>query len=158
VTTAPVDVRVRRPQQHEALMQELQTEGKFPTYRDILLLAAAIGYRQERRVAFTNASGDPIRYDPTMVVPAFSDALISMIAANVMNTDAEIMDDLRLEERVKIFEEYANGGLEFIQEQVNVRHKPANLVVIDLVTEAFSDDGGAKPASLDELMGGVTWS
>ena len=138
-------------------MQELQTDGKFPTYRDILLLAAAVGYRQERRVAFSVASGDPIRYE-TMTTPAFSDTLINMIAVNVVDTDAEIMDGLRLEERVKIFEEYANGGLEFIQEQVNVRHKPAALVVIDLVTEAFADDGGAKPASLDELMGGVTWS
>jgi dnd system-associated protein 4 len=138
-------------------MQELQLEGKFPTFRDILLLAGAIGYRYERRVAFSNASGDPIRYDPTMTQPMFSDTLISMIAANVVSNDAEIMDDARLEERVKIFEEYANGGLELIQEQVNVRHKPANLVVIDLVTEAFANDGGAKPASLDDLMSGVTW-
>lgn len=138
-------------------MQELQIEGKFPTFRDVLLLAGAIGYRQERRVAFSNASGDPIRYEPTMTQPMFSDALISMIAANVANGDAEIMDDLRLEERVRIFEEYANGGLEYIQEQVNVRHKPASLVVIDLVTEAFADDGGAKQASLSELMGGVSW-
>jgi dnd system-associated protein 4 len=157
MTTASTEVRVRRPQQHEALMQELQTDGKFPTYRDILLLAAAIGYRQERRVAFSAASGDPIRYE-TMTAPAFSDTLINMIAVNVVYSDAEIMDGVRLEERVKIFEEYANGGLEFIQEQVNVRHKPAALVVIDLVTEAFTDDGGAKPASLDELMGGVSWS
>ena len=28
---------------------------------------------------------------------------------------------------------------------------------IDLVTEAFTDDGGAKPVSVDELLGGVTW-
>ena len=79
-----------------------------------------------------------------------------MIAANVVD-DPEIMDDTRMDERFKIFEEYANGGLEYIQEQVNVRHQPAALVVIDLVTEAFADDSGAKPVSVDELLGGVTW-
>ena len=137
-------------------MQELQIEGKFPTYRDILLIAAAVGFRQERRVPFTASSGDPIRYE-VLTAPGFSDTLINMIAANVVTDDPEIMDGARIEERIAIFEEYANGGLEYIQEQVNVRHQPAALVVIDLVTEAFADDGGAKPASVDELLGGVTW-
>lgn len=137
-------------------MQEVQNDAKFPTYRDILLFAAAVGYRQERRVPFSNASGDPIRYE-TMIVPAFSDTLINMIAANVVADDPEIMDVTRTEERIKIFEEYANGGLEYLQEQVNVRHKPVDLVVIDLVTEAFAEDGGAKPASVDELLSGVNW-
>lgn len=137
-------------------MQELQIEGKFPTYRDILLLAAAVGFRQERRVPFTASSGEPIRYE-VLTAPGFSDTLINMIAANVVTDDPEIMDGTRIEERIGIFEEYANGGLEYIQEQVNVRHQPAALVVIDLVTEAFADDGGAKPVSVDELLGGVTW-
>lgn len=136
-------------------MLELQTEGKFPTYRDILLFAAAVGFRQDRRVPFTASSGDPIRSE-VLVAPGFSDTLINMIAANVVD-DPEIMDDTRMEERFKIFEEYANGGLEYIQEQVNVRHQPAALVVIDLVTEAFADDSAAKPVSVDELLGGVTW-
>jgi dnd system-associated protein 4 len=90
------------------------------------------------------------------MAPGFSDTLINMIAANVVD-DPEIMDDTRMDERFKIFEEYANGGLEYIQEQVNVRHQPAALVVIDLVTETFADDSGAKPVSVDELLGGVTW-
>ena len=156
MTTAPSEVRARRPQQHEALMQELQIEGKFPTYRDILLFAAAVGYRHERRVPFTTASGDPIRYE-VLTAPGFSDTLINMIAANVVTDDPEIMDGARIEERIAIFEEFANGGLEYIQEQVNVRHRPAALVVIDLVAEAFVDDGGAKPVSVDELLSGVSW-
>ncbi|WP_300578813.1 DNA phosphorothioation-associated protein 4 [uncultured Nocardioides sp.] len=157
MTTAFVDVRIRRPQQHEALMQELQNDAQFPTYRDILLFAAAVGFRHDRRVPFSTAAGDPIRYE-TLTTPTFSEALVNMIAANVVTDDPEIMDGTRIEERIRIFEEYANGGLEYIQEQVNVRHQPAALVVIDLVTEAFADDGGAKPVSVDELLGGVTWS
>lgn len=137
-------------------MIELQNEGRFPYFRDILLFAAAIGYRNDRRVAFTGASGDPIRYE-TLTGPAFSEALINMIAANVVTDDPEIMDGTRIEERINLFEEYANGGLEYLQEQVNVRHQPAALVVIDLVTEAFSESGGAKPVSVDDLLSGATW-
>ena len=156
MTTAPSDVRVRRPQQHEVLMQELQTDAKFPTYRDILLFAAAIGFRMDRRVPFSATSGDPIRYE-TLVGPAFSDTLINMICANVATDDPEIMDAPRIEERIKIFEEYANGGLEYLQGQVNTRHQPVDLVVLDLVTEAFAQEGGAKPVSVEELLGGVSW-
>lgn len=137
-------------------MQELQTDAKFPTYRDILLFAAAVGFRQERRVSFTSSSGDAIRYE-VLTAPGFSDTLINMMAANVVADDPEIMDVARTEERIKIFEEYVNGGLEYIQEQVNVSRQPAALVVINLVTEAFANDGGAKPVSVDELLGGVTW-
>jgi dnd system-associated protein 4 len=137
-------------------MQELHTEAKFPTYRDILLFAAAVGYQQDRRVPFTTASGDPIRYE-VLTAPGFSDTLINMISANVVTDDPEIMDGTRIEERIKIFEEYANGGLEYIQEQVNVRHQPAALVVVDLVAEALSEDGGAKAVTVEELLGGVTW-
>ncbi len=137
-------------------MVELQNDGRFPYFRDILLFAAAVGYRNDRRVAFQRASGDPIRYE-TLIGPAFSEALINMIAANVVTDDPEIMDGARIEERIRIFEEYANGGLEYIQEQVNMRHQPAALIVIDLVTEALSDSGGAKPVSVDDLLSGATW-
>jgi dnd system-associated protein 4 len=156
VTTTPVDVRIRRPQEHEALMIELQTDARFPALRDILLFAAAVGFRYERRVQFNATAGDPIRYD-TLTAPTFSETLINMIVANVVADDPEIMDASRIEERIKIFEEYANGGLEYIQEQVNVQHQPAALVVLDLVTEAFARDGGAKPVSVGDLLGGVTW-
>ena len=136
-------------------MKELQDEAKFPYFRDILLFAAAVGYRQNRRVPFTS-SGEPIRYE-TLTTPAFSETLVNMIAANVVTDDPEIMDGSRIEERIKIFEEYANGGLEYLQEQVNVRHQPAALVVIELVTEALTEDGGAKPVTVDDLLGGVNW-
>lgn len=156
MTTPTSDVRVRRPQHHEALIFELRDEAAFSTFRDVLLFAAAVGVQFQRRVPFTAAGRDPIRYE-TLTVPAFSDALVSMIAANEVADDPEIMDSARLEERIKIFEEYSNGGLEYIQEQVNVRHQTADLVVIALVTEALSASGGAKPVSVDELLSGVSW-
>ncbi|WP_371632806.1 hypothetical protein OG693_15275 [Streptomyces sp. NBC_01259] len=156
MTTAPADVRIRRPQQYETLMVELRDEAGFVTFRDILLFAAAVGFHTGRKVSFTEFSGDPIRYE-TLTTPAFSEALINMIAANVVSNDPEIMDGARIEERIKIFEAFANGGLEFIQEQVNVRRQPAALVVIDLAAEALSESGGAKPASVEELLHGASW-
>lgn len=154
--TAYADVRARRPQQHEGLMLELQQEGKFPAFRDILLFAAAVGFTQGRRVPFTVVAGDPIRYD-TLVSPSFADTLVSMIAANQVGNDPEIMDDSRLQERVTIFEEYANGGLEYIQEIANTRKQTAAAVVLDLVTSALADDSRHPEIAVEDLLGGVTW-
>jgi dnd system-associated protein 4 len=154
--TAPAgEVRVRRPQHHEKLLIELKDEAAFATIRDVLLLAAAVGAHVDRRVPFTG-TGEPIRYE-TLKEPAFSETLINMIAAKEVEDDPEVMDSSRTAERVRIFEEYANGGLEYIQEQVNVRHEPANLVVIGLVTEALASSGGAEAASVEELLSGVSW-
>ncbi len=155
MTTPLGDVRVRRPQQHEALLVELRDEAAFATFRDILLYAAAVGAHLKRRVAFTSTS-EPIRYE-TLKEPMFSETLINMIAANEVADDPEIMDVARTGERVRIFEEYANGGLEYIQEQVNMRHEPANLVVIGLVTDALARSGAAEAVSVEELLGGVSW-
>ncbi|MEU3551653.1 MULTISPECIES: hypothetical protein [Streptomyces] len=153
MTALFVDVRARRPQQHEALMIELRDEAGFPTYRDILLFAAALGFRHDRHAALTAPHSDRIRYE-VLTAPAFSEALINMIATNVITGDPEIMDAARLEQRIHIFETYANGGLDYIQEQINIRHQPAARVVIDLVAEAFSGSSGAKPASVEELLNG----
>jgi dnd system-associated protein 4 len=156
MTTPASDVRIRRPQQHEVLLLELHAEAAFSTFRDTLLFAAAVGVRFKRRVPFAGAAGDPIRYE-TLTAPTFSEALVSMIATNEVTDDPEIMDNARLDERIRIFEEYANGGLEYIQEQVNVRRQTAALVVIALVTEALEHGGVTEAVSVEELLSGLSW-
>lgn len=156
MNNAAGDVRIRRPQQHEALMRELHEDAGFPAFRDVLILAGAIGYHFSRRVSFTSSGGDPIRYE-VLTYLAFTDTLINMIAATDSPEDAEIMDSPRLQDRVTIFEEYANGGLEYIQEQVNVRHQPSGDVVLELVTEAMHESSGAAPVPVEDLLEGVSW-
>jgi dnd system-associated protein 4 len=77
----------------------------FPTFRGILLFAAAVGCHVKRRVPF-NSSGEPIRYE-RLKESAFSETLINMIAASEVADDPEILDSTRVGERVRIFEEYA---------------------------------------------------
>jgi len=156
VSSAVSDVRVRRPQQYEALLQQMRDEAGFPTFRDGLLFAAAVGARLKRRAPLGSAAGEPIRYE-TLTAPAFAEAFVSMLAANEFSDDAEIMDDLRLEERIRIFEEYATGGMEHLQGELNTRHQPISVIVLGAVTEALSDSGGVDAVSVDELLSGVTW-
>lgn len=148
-----IEVRVRRPADHEVLIQQLREEAGFPTIRDVLLFAAGVGISVERRLPFDRA-GEAIRYE-TVTAEAFSDSFISMLAAAVTEGDPEILDGPRLSERVLIFEEYANGGLEYLQEQANARRQPIEVVALSLVTEALAGAGDAEPASIEELLRGV---
>jgi dnd system-associated protein 4 len=142
--------RVRRPEQHEALIQHLRNEGGFPTMRDILLFAAGVGFANERRVPLQKP-GEGIRYE-VLVNDSLADPFVSMLAAVTHPDDPEILDGARLDERVKIFEEYVNGGLEYIQEQANARHLPYDVIVRSLATEALDDTKAAAPASISDLL------
>ena len=77
-----------------------------------------------------------------------------MIAAVDNDEDAEILTSARLGEQILIFEEYANGGLSCLQEELNTRHQQLDVVLNALVTEALTTDIGANPASIDDLLRG----
>jgi len=132
------------------LIQQLREEGGFPTMRDVLLFAAGLGVSTDRRIPF-DRSGESIRYE-TVTAEVFSESFISMMAASITQEDPEILDGARLPERIQIFEEYANGGLEYLQEQINVRRQPLEVVVRSLVTEALTGVGKIDPVSVDELL------
>lgn len=153
--TEILDIRVRRPARHEVLLKALRDDLVFPTMRDILLYAAAVGFSQQRRVPF-DKSGEPIRYE-TLTDPLYAEGLVSMLAAAASPGDAEILDPSRLPERIGIFEEFANGGLEFLQEQMNLRHQDATSVVEFLVTEALSEEGTPTSVSVEDLLDAKPW-
>ncbi len=92
-------------------------EGVFLTYGDVLAFAAALGFHYKKRVSFEKAS----RRDPDPVLQEqFRDAsLISLLAfAETQNAKILSLDEESDQQRAKIFQEYANGGLEILQEQL----------------------------------------
>lgn len=93
-------------------------KGLFLTYSDILTFGAAIGFRYRKRVPFEKFS----RKDPDGVLQEQfkNPAIISLIALSetkdpniLVSTDEA---DLR---RVTIFQEYANGGFEVLQNDLH---------------------------------------
>jgi len=136
----PAEYRVRPPKDKEDLIQQLGVEqdGPFATRYQVLTFAAALGWSRGRRGPFT-ASGEPIRYDlfrRHTTIEAFIDALAVLTASNDESggttVDASIMSDERLQERIAIFEEYANGGLAIIQGELNTTRSRPMDVLLDL--------------------------
>ena len=107
--------RVRRPAEFDGMLSELRDEGVFPTFKDVLIFAAALGFRRGNRKPFKKHS-DPIDLD--VFRSDFDRTIMSMIAIEE-NGDPNMLAPSNEAERVLCFEEYANGGLEIMKREIS---------------------------------------
>jgi dnd system-associated protein 4 len=146
---------VRRSSDKEELLRRL-TDGTspFPTYRDALVFAAALGWNQRRRVPLKNAGGEPIRW-ATMTNRLGTEDVVDMVAA-AHSGDPQILTAPRVNERISIFEEYANGGLEYLEATLASQGATPMLEVInDLVRAAMLPPEQSDAPDLDAFVHGL---
>jgi dnd system-associated protein 4 len=145
-----MSVDVRRPRQYEEMLKKLcQEDGRiFTTYKDALVFAACLGFERQRRVSFDKDS-DRVRME---VFRGEYDAAIFHCIGIAHTLDPTIMGSAREAERIKIFEEYACGGLEIIDAEVYaasgqweqtllamvVKQAKGEVSVLDDITSAFA--------------------
>ncbi|MEV4568505.1 DNA phosphorothioation-associated protein 4 [Nonomuraea sp. NPDC049419] len=137
--SSPSEQRVRRPKGHESLIQQLSKDGDgpFTSMAATLLFAASVGYAHERREQFSE-TGEPIRYEVFRRSPT-AEAFIDSLGVLEHPGDASILSEERLGERVTIFEEYANGGLNYIQGEINASKSRVMDVLLEMVRRADRD-------------------
>ena len=105
---------VFRSGEYEETLQLLKDTGLFVTLRDAMTFSAVIGFREKRRKPLnsTHAKDD---IQATVWNESISLDLLFCLAVSETKS-AEILRAENEKECIKIFEEYANGGLELIQE------------------------------------------
>jgi len=121
--TRSTDARVRRPKDKDQIMSVL-ADNVFGTYWEVMVFAASLGYSHKRRVTFTEVS-EPVRFS------TFANNGLEYfpnLLALATEKEASILADSKFEERLKMFEEYANGGLEILGSALD-----AHSVVLDAV-------------------------
>jgi dnd system-associated protein 4 len=113
--------RIQIPKKNHAFVQSLidsdDGNGPFRTQAEVLAFAAALGARYGKFEPFEEHAGDPIRQD--IFIRAGYDTLINLLAIHckddpVVLANNEIADD----QRITIFESYANGGLDFLKNEL----------------------------------------
>ena len=130
----PTQRRLNRPKDKDDLLQLLTEQGPFQEYRDVLVFAAALGWYQRKRLPL-GAKGEAIRWE-TATNRKGTEALVNMIAA-AESENPEILAAELFDERLEIFEEYANGGLEILQTMLKSEIRPPLDVLLELVQSAF---------------------
>lgn len=129
------DRRVRRPSDKHDVLDELSQDGPFETRRDVLVFAAALGFSRRRRVPF-DSSDEPIRWD-TMSNRLGTEVLVNMLSAATAAEDPQVLEDDRFVERILIFEEYANGGLEILKHELDRSVVDPSDLVLKLVRDSL---------------------
>jgi dnd system-associated protein 4 len=138
--------RVHRPTDKEDVLQAIIENRPFATMAAALLFAAAVGYAHDRREPFEK--GQELLWEP--FANAGAGPLLDMLATAV-SEDKDILATDRENERVEIFEEYANGGLEVIRERLAARGGSPLDALLDLVLEFEDEHETGDDLNLEEL-------
>ncbi|MBL1211301.1 DNA phosphorothioation-associated protein 4 [Geminocystis sp. GBBB08] len=118
-------IRVKIPQDKANLVQSLvlnneNPQGVFATYADVMAFAAALGKKNKLRLPLDSIAKEPSPISLDVFSTRGYDLLFKLIAITE-NHNPQIISTYDItaeEERVTIFEEYANGGLMKLQDQL----------------------------------------
>ncbi len=128
--------RIRRPKDFEDFMAKLckKGEGKtqiFATLKDCLVFCAALGAKHDRKEPFTD-SAEPIMLH--LFSGEYDMAFINALA--IYDTkDAKVIDPSRENERIKIFEEFASGGLHILKSELGNLDMDVEQLMVSLISK-----------------------
>ena len=129
------------------LLRSEDSTGSFRLQVDVLAFAASVGARKQRRRKFSDPAKEPIRYavfESQNYVP-----LMNLLAVCAENDPRVLADTDQMEDaRATIFEEFASGGLEIIDQELQgaVDYQAALLMMI---ASQRSDDVPPKAGDFD---------
>jgi dnd system-associated protein 4 len=117
--------RIRIAQDKASFVQSLvvnnhNLEGIFNTYADVMAMAAAVGKKYQYRLPIDHVAKEPSPISIEVFLSRGYDLLIKILAITETK-DPTIISSYTVdgeEKRILIFEEYANGGLAQLQEQL----------------------------------------
>ncbi|WP_299405322.1 DNA phosphorothioation-associated protein 4 [Acaryochloris sp. IP29b_bin.148] len=102
----------------KALKDGSDNNGPFASYADALMFAAMIGIRNNKRLKLHSVSYEGLDRVPQ---DQFRDPeLMSLLSICDLQSFSVLADDSKLDrQRVEVFQEYANGGLEIIGQKIS---------------------------------------
>lgn len=152
------DARVKIAKDKAELVKSLRAEGTddttkpFQTYAEVLVFAAALGAKRDRREPFGEFSKkdpDPIPYD----VFRKYDKVVKLLAVAATKNPRILADNEEAEDsRIKIFEEYANAGLEIIDNELKGSVDHLERVLLFLSSERDDIDKKNSDFDLSNLL------
>ncbi|KAF3887183.1 MULTISPECIES: DNA phosphorothioation-associated protein 4 [Nostocales] len=129
--------------------------GPFQTYADAIAFAAALGAKHKRRVALGEISKrEPAPIGQEIFVSRGYDLVIKLLGVTATQ-DINILssqEDKFENERLRIFEEYANGGLEILQAEVRGTVDYLERILLLLSSERFEQEEDDEEFNLTKFL------
>jgi dnd system-associated protein 4 len=138
-----------------SLMASDDNNSPFQTYADIILFAAVLGAKQQQRVTLGEISKkEPGPISSEVFIARGYDAVMKLIAIaateniNVISPDRSEFE----QQRIQIFEEYANGGLEILQQELRGAVDYTERILLMLSTP-FTETATSAEFDLSKFLG-----
>ena len=139
----------------QKLLDAKGTTGAFATYADIIAFAASMGVKHQMRSPFTEISpSEPAPISLEVFISRGYDRLIKLIAVSETQ-DIKILstEDSTIEaERVQIFEEYANGGLEKLLHELRGAVDYSERLILILNSERYGNESSDEEFDLSRFL------
>jgi dnd system-associated protein 4 len=126
--------RVRKPAKHTDTLSYLKDQvGVFASFKDIMVFAAALGFSRKKSVAFDKSS-EPI---PLSVFRGEYDEAFMNVLALFEHQDSGYLEPQgdKFDAKIKLFEEYACGGLDIIKSTIIDPGLDAQSAIISLILD-----------------------
>lgn len=144
--------RIYRPAQFEKLIDYLTgDEGIFETKQAVMMFAAAVGWHFVRKRQPRGKAGESIRWDTFQgnnddaFIHAL--ALVDSESIEILGRDSDGQED----DPIKVFEEYATAGLQYIEDKcVKV---PRDLSLLDNFLHLIAEVNTYSPEPPPDLEG-----
>jgi dnd system-associated protein 4 len=107
--------KVSRPQRYNKILDALKDSGIFNKYTNIMVFAAVLGYNRQNKKPIEK-QGEPIRLG--LFDGIYDEAVMNTIAILECRGDPLMLSENKTDDKIKIFEEYACGGLEILEREV----------------------------------------
>lgn len=139
----------------KALTATNDTSGPFQTYADVLAFAATLGAKYKKRIPLEEVSKrEPAPIPQEQFILRGYDLLINLLAMseNPSLKNLSINDRESENKRVKIFEEYANGGLELLQQELRGTVDFTDRITLILSHERFKSNSREETFDLSRFL------
>ena len=140
----------------KALIESEGKTGPFKTYADVMVFAASLAIKKKKRIPVKEISTrepSPINID--VFWSRGYESIIKLIAiADTRDTKILSQTNEEIEEnRMKIFEEYANGGLEILQDELRGAVDYSERLLLVLISERYQKPQSKAEFDLTKFLG-----
>ena len=96
---------------------EKDTEKLFSSMKDVYMLALVVGFKMGRKKPIDKSSADPIKLT---IFDEHDKVIMDIIALyeNIHEKDLSLLRSDREDDKYKLIEEYANGGMEILIREI----------------------------------------
>ena len=126
----------------KSLVDLPSTTGPFPTYADVMVFAASLGAKRKKRSPLGTIAKEPSPIALEVFVSRGYDRVLKLLAI-AETQDTKILsptDEIAEEKRIQIFEEYANGGLDILRNELRGAVDYSDRLLLILSAERFKKE------------------